>query len=147
MTTTENTKSTKSITITMSETAPIKIDPKRWPKIASASNHDGKVECQANTEWFVGVREHDDGRRVVYGWKVAGNGGQYAGFRSQHAGFLIDVPLEMDGPAPNDMSRGQRKRDEAIEEQTIRAIRRVAGVIGDEDLGSECIADLPAQEI
>lgn len=123
MTTTEK----KTITITMSETAPVKVDPEQWPKIASASSHDGQVECQANTEWYIAVRGHEDGRRIVYGWQQAGHGGKPAGYRRKDAGYLIATP--------------------ATEELTIRAIRRVAGVIGDEALGAECIGDLPAQEI
>lgn len=128
--TTTMTTEKKTITITMSETAPVKVDPEQWPVIASADRHDGKVECQANTEWVIRVREHADGRRLVYGSQSAGNGGQYAGYRGKDAGYLISVA-----------------QDKAREEQTIRAIRRVAGVIGAEDLGAECVADLPAQEI
>jgi len=105
----------KSITITMSETAPIKIDPAKWPKIASAGWSDGHVA----------VREHEDGRRVVYGWH-----------RAKLAGFLL-------GSFNTPLDNASNVTDEA----TIRAIRRVAGVIGDEDLGAECIGDLPAQEI
>lgn len=114
----------KKITITMSETAPVSVDPEQWPVIASASDHDGKVECQANTEWAIKVREHDDGRRLVYGYARAGRGGKPIGWRPSSAGYLV--------VAGDDL---------------VRAIRRVAGVIGREDLAAECIGDLPAQEI
>lgn len=127
MTTTTTEK--KMITITMSETAPVKLDPAAWPIIASAETHDGQVECQANTLLAVKVREHEDGRRVVYGWRKRGNGGQHAGYREAYAGYLL-------------ASSGDDR-----EAQTIRAIRRVAGVIGDEALAAECIGDLPAQVI
>jgi hypothetical protein len=139
---------TKSITITMSETAPIKIDPAKWPKIADASNHDGHdgLECRANTKWSIIVREHEDGRRIVYGWQDSGPNGQYAGFRPKHAGYLVALSVDGHG-SPEDMRRAVAGRDKAREEQTIRAIRLVAGVIGDEDLGAECVGDLPAQEI
>lgn len=122
MTTTEK----KTITITMSEQSPLKLDPETWPIIASADRHDGAVACQANTEWYIRVREHADGRRVVYGGKTAGNGGQYASFRELRGGYLV---------APGD------------EQATIRAIRRIAGIIGDDQLGAECIGDLPAREL
>lgn len=138
----------KTITITMSETAPVEVDPEQWPVIASASTHDGKVECQANTEWVIKVREHADGRRLVYGSQSAGNGGQYAGYRGKDAGYLISVDTQVEGHgSPDDMRHAYAARDKVREEQTIRAIRRVAGVIGDEDLGAECVGDLPAQEI
>lgn len=125
---------TKKITITMSETAPVSIDPEAWPLIADADRHDGAVEVQANTKWAIRVRQHADGRRLIYGWQSAGNGGKPAGYRPLYAGYLVEWPSG-DGR--------QAKSDEA----TIRAIRRVAGVIGDEQLGAECIADLPAQEL
>jgi hypothetical protein len=138
----------KTITITMSETAPVKVDPEQWPIIASAETHDGKVVYQANTEWVIEVREHADGRRLVYGSQSAGRGGQYAGYRGKDAGYLIAVDTQVEGHgSPDDMRRAYAARDKVREEQTIRAIRRVAGVIGDEDLGAECVGDLPAQEI
>jgi len=133
-TTTTTTK--KMITITMSERGPVKIDPEQWPVIASAEEHDGQVECQANTLWRIKVREHADGRRLVYGWQDRGNGGQHAGYRGTYAGFLLDQ-----------FQADHEHREAELEAATIRAIRRVAGVIGAEHLGAECIADLPAREI
>jgi len=108
--------------VIMSERAPVTIITADWPIIAEASRHDGAVACQANNEWSIVVREHTDGRRLVYGWQVAGNGGQHAGFRPRHAGWVVDKDDDDD----------------------VTAIRRVAGVIGDEQLGAECISDLPA---
>lgn len=134
MTTTEK----KTITITMSETSPVKIDPEQWHVIASADHHDGKVVCQANNVWLIEVREHDDGRRLVYGMHEAGNGGQYEGFRPTYGGYLFDE----DGHGSDDPKLRKEK-----ETATIRAIRRVAGLIGDSKLGDECVANLPAQEI
>lgn len=122
MTTTEK----KTITITLSDRAPVRIDPEAWPVIAGASDHDGQVRCQANTEWWIKVREHADGRRLVYGAKEEGNGGQHRGFRSTYPGYLLPG----------------RSADE-----TVRAIRRVAGAIERDDLGADCIADLPVEEI
>ena len=114
----------KKIKITLSDASPVSVDPAQWPVIASAKRHDGKVECQARAEWEINVREHTDGRRVVYGSLAAGNGGQYAGFRGVEAGYLL-----------------------ATGDDTVRAIRRVAGAIGDDQLGAECIADLPAVDV
>lgn len=131
---------TKKITIKMSETTPVSVDPAQWPIIAEVDTCDSAIACQANTEWAIKVREHDDGRRLVYGWECSGNGGQYAGYRGKDAGYLIEAAsVQGDGPRA-----GKRYPDDAA---TIRAIRRVAGVIGDEQLGAECIGELPAQEI
>lgn len=121
---------TKNIKITLSDRRPVSIDPEKWPIAASVSDHDGQVKCQANTIWYIKVRENEDGRRVVYGAKDAGDGGQHMGFRGTYGGFLIDK-----------LESGQN------EEETIRAIRRVAGMIERDDLGAECIGDLPATEL
>ncbi len=131
----------KKITITLSERAPIRIDPATWTEVASAFRHDGKVFCEANNVWGIAVREHADGRRVVYGSHTAGGGGQYRGFRPTYAGYLVPP-----GEAFRDCGDGPLGHV-PDEEATIRAIRRVAGVIGDDQLGAECIADLPAEEI
>jgi hypothetical protein len=139
------TTTTKKITITMSETAPVSIDPEQWPVIASASDHDGKVEVQANTEWAIKVREHRDGRRLVYGHAERGNGGKPAGWRPSYAGWLIpSVDLETFRPLYDGGPMTAAHPDETA---TIRAIRRVAGVIGREDLAAECIGDLPAKDL
>lgn len=122
------TEKKKKIAVTMSERAPLKLDPDLWPLIASASTHDGQVECQANREWAIKVREHEDGRRVVYGWVQRGNGGMPIGYRGASGGYLVEAGAN-------------------AEEETIRAIRRVAGIIGDDSMGDECIGDLPAQEL
>jgi hypothetical protein len=128
MTTMTTTEKKKKITVTMSERAPLKLDPELWPLIASADTHDGQVECQANREWAIKTREHEDGRRVVYGWVQRGNGGMPIGYRGASGGYLVEAGANAG-------------------EETIRAIRRVAGIIGDDQLGDECIADLPAEEL
>lgn len=126
------TTETKSITITMSERRPLKIDPEQWPIIAEASRHNGAVKSQANQEWFVKVRQHADGRRIVYGRIQAGNGGVPAGWRGSAGGFLVEASADAHNPN---------------EEETVRAIRRVGGIVDDDALADECIADLPAEEL
>jgi hypothetical protein len=123
MTTTE-TASKKKITITMSERRPLSVVEEDWPIIARADDHDGQVECQANRVRTIRVREHEDGRRIVYGWLSAGRGGMPAGWRGASGGFLATG-----------------------EDETVRAIRRIGGIIGDDKLADECIADLPAEDI
>lgn len=147
MTTTEATE-TKTLTITMSERRPLKIDPELWPVIADAKRHDNAIKSQANNVWTIRVREHADGRRLVYGSHEAGQGGQYAGFRERHAGYLVDVDTVVEGHgSPADMRRAYAARDAKRDDETIRAIRRVGGVIDDDQLAAECIADLPAEEV
>lgn len=118
--TTDNLK----LKITMSERRPLTIDPELWPVIAQADWHNGQHDFQANTIRRIRVRQHADGRRIVYGFQRAGNGGQHAGTRNPEGGFLITA---------------------GDEDETIRAIRRIGGIINDDQLADECIADLPAE--
>ena len=125
--TTTTTAKKKTLTIIMSETVPVKIDPDQWAVIASVETWNGEHKCQANHLRTIKVREHTDGRRLVYGVLESGNGGVPIGWRGASAGFLFDADAEST--------------------DIIRAIRRVAGVIGDDRLGDECIAELPAVEL
>jgi hypothetical protein len=131
MTTTETAKP-KRIEITMSERRPLKIDETQWPIVACASWFSGRIECQANYVRWIKVREHADGRRIVYGVYQRGPGGAPIEFRGATGGFLVDA------------SNSLIKCDEA---ETIRACRRIGGIIGDDQLADECIADLPAEEV
>jgi hypothetical protein len=116
-----------TIKITMSECRPLTIEPALWPVIARADWHNGEHKFQANDIRKIRVRQHADGRRIVYGLQEAGNGGQHHGTRNPEGGFLLLA--------------------EADENELIRAIRRVGGIIGDDDLAQKCIADLPAEDI
>jgi hypothetical protein len=141
-TTTTTHDADSKLKITLSEQRPIKISKSDWPLIARADRHNGRVECQANHEWTIRVREHADGRRIVYGWIIAGNGGVHAGWRETRAGFVVEPTGQLRDPG-----NGGALVRTPDDDETIRAIRRVAGAIGDDDMGSECIADLPAIEI
>ena len=121
--------STDKIKITMSERRPLTIDPELWPVIAQADRCFPTMlpESQANTIRRIKVRQHADGRRIVYGVQLPGNGGQPIGTRNPEAGFLIEAGA-----------------DEGV---TIRALRRVGGAIDDAGLAERCIRDLPAEEV
>jgi hypothetical protein len=118
---------TDKIRITMSERRPLLIVKAEWPIVARADWYNGEHERQANTVRRIRVRQHADGRRLVYGLQEAGLGGQYIGTRNPEGGFLVEAG--------------------ASEDETVRAIRRVGGIIGDDGLADECIADLPAEEV
>lgn len=120
----------EKITIPMSERRPLRLVKSEWPTIARADWHDGQVECQANHVRTIRVRAHADGRRVVYGWLRAGNGGTPIGWRGAEGGYLVQAVAGQ----PDD-------------EGTIRAIRRVGGIIDDDKMADECIGDLPPEEV
>lgn len=117
----------KLIIISLSDRSPVKVDPAEWTVISSDSEHDGEVQCQANHEWWIKVRRHADGRTIVYGALESGNGGTHAGWRGSHAGYLLAA--------------------DAHEEDVVRAIRRVAGVIEDAKMSANVIAGLPAEAL
>ena len=114
-------------TITLTDRPPVVISEEKWPIIAKASDHDNQYECQANTVWSIRVRQHEDGRALVYAVKDSGPGGQYLGFRASRAGELLEA-----GCTPKDI---------------VAAIHRVGDAADCSDLVDHCIADLPAEEV
>lgn len=134
----------KRIKIALSDRPPVTIVADIWPVVAHDSWHDGEVECQANRRRYLKVREHADGRRIVYG----GFTSQWRNERDTFAGYLIPAPQRNALGGPVEMnSSGQSVGLARQADETIRAIRRVAGAIGDDELASSVIADLPAEDI
>lgn len=131
------------ITIPLSDAAPVSIDPDAWPIVAEAEDHDGGAHRdQATRRSKLKVRQHKDGRRIVYGWTRS----SYAGAPSPDAGWLVP---EVTGAAraafdPQGSPAGTAAADDR---ETIRAIRRTAGAIGAEGLVGPTIAALPAREL
>ena len=73
-------------TISLTDSVPVRIRTADWPVIASADWHDGReVRCQADRTASIHVRQHADGRAVVYG--VARS--QRSGERDIRAGELV----------------------------------------------------------
>jgi len=129
---TTTTEEKKKITITMSERRPITIVVDEWPQIAYGEDYSGQYDFQAFDGAWIRVRQHDDGRAIVYGYAGDWNGGGRPERRNVSAGFLLD------------------KGDDLA-----RAVRRVEGILagcsmaGDyaEGAAERCIGDLPAEEI
>ena len=116
MTTTQ----TKMRTITLTDKPPVKIREDQWPLIATAKDWDNTYESQANRTWGLRVRQHDDGRAIVYGLYDSA----YQGEGGRRAGELVEAGGDI--PA---------------------AIHRVAQDCGCERIAQDCIAALPAQEL
>jgi hypothetical protein len=112
----------KTRTITLSNRPPVKISEATWPVIAKGDWTDNMtIPSQANRKAFVRVRQHADGRMIVYGTYST----QFAGELDAKAGMLL-----------------------AVGDDVAAAISRVVEDLGDlPRLASECIADLPAEEI
>ncbi len=135
----------KTRTITLTDRPPVRINEANWPLIASAKDyeHDGQVECQANrrSSWFVGVRQHEDGRAIVYAtYSYSTNWQKARDYAAKH-GVLL---------SPTDGGADDAHIISAIKEVTERM---AACECNDEDaarwptLADECIADMPAEEL
>lgn len=113
-----NTMSTKR-KITLTDERPVLVTDEEWPVVASASHDKDGSGNQANRRQYMRVRQHADGRCLVYGWSESswqGEHGRQAGFRA----------------TPDDCPR---------------QLRMVAGLVGIEEwLVMQCISDLPAQD-
>ena len=112
------------LTITLTSAPPVTIKKDDWPIIARAKWHDGQVECQANRTRTLIVRQHEDGRAIVYGVYST----QWQGESDRRRGvYLADNPNSL---------------------HIVRTICEVADSMGfDEDFAEECIANLPAVEV
>jgi hypothetical protein len=122
---TTESKAAKIRTITLTCRPPVRVSEDVWPVIASARRHDGKVESQANHVWHLTVRQHEDGRTIVYGSEDRGNGGVYQGYEAAYAGELLDAGADV-----------------------ASAIIRVGtDARCSKAMQDECIADLPAEDL
>lgn len=129
-------------TITLTGRPPVSINEDTWPLLASAKDeeHDGQVRCQANriSKWFVGVRQHEDGRAIVYA--VYDYSTNWQGARDFHAanGQLLPAGCT------------NKQICEAIE--YVCQLMETAESYGEDGqrwptLAAECIADMPAEDI
>jgi hypothetical protein len=143
----ETTSSTpkEKLTITLTGRAPVKITKEDWPVIASSGDtwHDGQIECQANRTkaWKLIVRQHADGRTLVYGVFASTSQFQGEGSVNVCGGELLTV-------------EGTTADKVGDTEPIIAAIFRVgvdmhkrSGAVEFARLAYECIADLPAVEL
>lgn len=127
-------------TITLTNRPPVRIDEDAWPVLAQSSYSDwvNQFKFQANRTWdgSIRVRQHADGRAIVYATCTHDSAFQGERGFSQRAGELLD-----------------KGSDAAA---IIDAIHRVHGSIdGDEGgratewrlLAAECIANLPPEQL
>ncbi len=133
---------TGKITIVMSERRPITVVESEWPIIGKGEDYAGQYESQAFDGAQICVRQHGDGRRIVSGYAGDWDGGGRQDRRNVRAGFLLGDPRPGEG-------------DRATDEETVRAIRRVQGILANTSCAGQyadgaaerCIANLPAEEI
>lgn len=137
MTTEIKTAAPKKLTITLTDRPPVKITEADWPIIAEGrwDDHDGQIECQANRTWtaWLKVRQHTDGRTLVYG-------------RYCHAS-------DFQNESGADHRDGQMLATGEVA-GIVAAIQSVGACLAErsgdahwDDVIAECIADLPAEEL
>lgn len=135
-------------TITITDRPPVKIDEDAWPVLATASDKefDNEYEFQANcvSKWGINVRQHEDGRTLVYAtYSYSSNWANSRGYSAKHGVMLDSFAL-----------REAKDDDAAI----VTAINDVCDTMAacehaGEDaerwktLADECIADMPSQEL
>ena len=120
MTKTTKTTKTTTRTITLTDRRPVKIKDADWDLIAESRWYDGQIESQANRSGWLKVRQHADGRAIVYG--------------SLRSSWQNETCL-----------RGGELLAKGAD--LAAAINRVAETCNATSCAAECIADLPAEEI
>jgi hypothetical protein len=129
-------------TITLTDRPPIRIDEDNWPLVASSQDkeHDGQVECQANQKsyWNLRVRQHEDGRAIVYATYDYTSNWQGARDYSAKHGVLLPVGTTAEAivSAINDVSETMSGCEHHGDDSARWAT-----------LADECIADMPAEEL
>lgn len=84
-------------TVTLTARPPVRIDEDAWPQIAYSAGYSGEHECQANQVWWIRVRQHADGRSIVYGYRDRGNGGMPIDYEGWRGGALLQAGGDIAG--------------------------------------------------
>lgn len=130
------TKEIKTRTITLTGRPPVKIREDQWPTVACGSyeDYDNQYRFQANrtTDLDIRVRQHEDGRAIVYGVYKYDTAYQNERNVTHRVGYVLE-------PGEDVIEAIQRVGRDLIERDVDAAIVR--------DVVDECIADLPAVEL
>jgi hypothetical protein len=133
---TMTTKETKTRTITLTGRPPVKIREDQWPIIACGSYEawDNQYRFQANrtTDLNIRVRQHEDGRTIVYGVYQYDTAFQHERNVTHRVGYVLE-------PGEDVIEAIQRVGRDLIDRDVDATIVR--------DVVDECIADLPAVEL
>ena len=127
------------LTITLTDRPPVKIKKEDWPIVAEASDKawDNQYEFQANciSKWALRVREHGDGRAIVYA--IYSYDSHYRNARTYQ---VRGGELLTDSSALAEAIR-------RVGEWASRQEQNEGGAGRWQTIINECIADLPAVDI
>lgn len=109
------------LTVTLTDRAPARIRKADWPIVAKVEDWDNQHRSQANRDWTLIVRQHADGRALVYGIYSS----RWADESDRRGGELVESGDDI--PA---------------------AVKRVAEYLGfSRELADRCVAKLPAVDL
>ncbi len=138
------------LTITLTGRPPVSIVKEAWPIVASGEDKewDNQYEFQANrtAKWKLIVRQHGDGRTIVYAIHTYGSQYQGESARDIRGGELLTVTgadaerIGDTGPIVEAISRVAREIEDRMPEGQWST-----GVFP--RLAHECIGNLPATEL
>jgi len=145
----DTTTTSKTRTITLTDRSPVKVKEDEWPIIATGSADDDDSDGRGNRpnrEWTrtIRVRQHEDGRAIVYGVYDYSTNFQGAHGAAARRGTLLAGPVTPDQiiaairVVGDDMAEAEA--DAAIEESRKDNRQWRVAV-------QACIADLPAVEL
>lgn len=136
---TTETSEPKQRTITLTDRPPVRIREDQWPQIAHGywADHDGQVYAQANRTYRldIRVRQHADGRAIVYGAYDYDTHFQGEACEAHRVGLLLDPFVDI---------------PQAIKDVAFQLIERISDDAIHHhvrDAANECIGDLPAQDL
>lgn len=137
----------KKLTVTLSGRPPVRIAVDDWPIIAEATdrNWEGEFEFQSfrTSKASIRVRQHSDGRAIIYGSYSFDTHFQDGKCIELRGGELLDC----------DAAADRLRVVRAIEDVAEQLAERLAHAGGDRfgmdmtELGQQCVADLPAEDI
>lgn len=134
---------TKKRTITLTDHPPIRITEDDWPVIAHGQyrDWDNQYEFQANRTWscHVRVRQHQDGRMIVYGIY------DYDTALQNKRGFCGKAGIVLESDA--DPVAAIREVGETLKHKMSEAGLDTVNHHNVSEAVDECIADLPAVDM
>ena len=118
-------------TITLSDRPPVEIDEEKWPLVAR-SQYELEFDRRPYRTWRLHVRQHADGRSLVYGtYRLNGEFSERGEDDRKAARVLLD--------AGADIVRAIRETAEDIAGRADDPVAR--------DLIRECLAQMPADRL